>query len=538
MNLVITDEERFALLSEEAVRQRALLEPIIARVSALRRKGAKNGLTDQIREALEVASSEAEPIQKELKRIEKEMIEISGIPEELIELIEAAQISDPVDRTSRASVAGNQVGPTALLDDIVPECLDRLLDLVDPEWLRSEAEKGYRLGREFLQAPLVLIRGCRAESEVRPIHRFAQTLLVAKDFVQRDSYYDMFAGALLVPQLAALGLALPYLSTIGGEVGDRLSALVRNAGDSADATVYELLVAASCARAGRDVEFLTAAKKPTGEKTPDFRVHGYPFPVVVECKRRKAMLNTDLAEAERMKQLLACLRSACQHRGLWGVFEFRFSVPPEEVPIQEVVEAALRQPYARDPLEYLEYGWGKLAFRGTSSRVFVPDTPLYSPLFLQSVFGWNTDLPPHDGIACQVRATDERVVSEAREPLAVFWSNDDPNVFRRRARTAASLFKSALDQVGAGEVGIVYICYQEGDREKVADARTQYMAERLHEWAHQWTIQVPISVLTRIVPRPLGDGTPDLIETGLQYVSGVYGDPAWFQDFPTTVFTP
>ena len=91
-------------------------------------------------------------------------------------------------------------------------------------WLRAEGEKGYRVEPSLLREPLVLIRGNRVESELKPIHRFAQSLLVTRDFVRGELAFDWFAGALLVPQIVALGNSIEALSEVSGEVDERLSA--------------------------------------------------------------------------------------------------------------------------------------------------------------------------------------------------------------------------------------------------------------------------------------------------------------------------
>jgi hypothetical protein len=50
------------------------------------------------------------------------------------------------------------------------------------------------------------------------------------------------------------------------------------------------------------------------------------------------------------------------------------------------------------------------------------------------------------------------------------------------------------------------------------------------------SIRVPIAVLTRLYPRTLDHGTPDLIENSIR-LYGEHGDMLLFQDFPTNVFT-
>jgi hypothetical protein len=258
---------------------------------------------------------------------------------------------------------------------------------------------------------------------------------------------------------------------------------------------------------------------------------------VVECKRRQALTSADVQEAQRMREVFGALQTACARRGHWGVFKLRLSVTPADLPLQQVVDAGLRQPYARDPNKYVEYPWGRLAFNSLPSRLDVPLTRLYSPIFLFAVFGWDTDLPQYDGLACQVRNPGELLVTEARDPLALLWINEEPAAFRRRARPASALFGNAMQQIPPGEVGVIYICYQEGAPQSAADDRTRYMTERLGEWEHDWKVRVPISLLTRLVSRPLNHGSPDLVESGIRCVSDVYGDSAWFRDFPSVVFT-
>jgi hypothetical protein len=62
-------------------------------------------------------------------------------------------------------------------------------------------------------------------------------------------------------------------------------------------------------------------------------------------------------------------------------------------------------------------------------------------------------------------------------------------------------------------------------------------SDRIRDFEHSAKVRIPISVLCRLYPRPLNEGQPDLIESGVRYVSGVYGEPLLFKHFPTTVFT-
>jgi hypothetical protein len=362
-------------------------------------------------------------------------------------------------------------------------------------------------------------------------------LLVAQDHFEGQIGYDHFAGALLVPQAAALGAALGDLSDVTGEVAERIAALWRLPSTSTDATVYELLVAAASARAGRRVEFLPAGRGGQGVKMPDLRIHDYPFPLVIECKRRQTVTDNDLDEERRMQALFAELRAECRGRGFYGLFRLRLVVDPGSLPVREIVGAAMRQRLAFSPGRYTGYEWGEIAVIPLPSIVHMPPTPLYSPYFLHRVFDWDTDFPAYDGLICQVDRPKHLIVDRARAPIGLAWTNDSPEVFRRRARTAAALFGKAIQQIPAAEMGAVYICYQEGDREAVADDRTRFLRETMRGWTHSANIRVPLIVMSRIVPRPLRHGEPDLVETAIPFISDLTGGSVWLEDLPTTVFT-
>lgn len=88
-----------------------------------------------------------------------------------------------------------------------------------------------------------------------------------------------------------------------------------------------------------------------------------------------------------------------------------------------------------------------------------------------------------------------------------------------------------------GELGIVYVSHNEGGRSEVADMRVEAFGERIRGFEHSGKIRIPIAVLSRLYPRPLREGQPDLIESVVQYVSSTYGDPSLFEVYPTKIFT-
>ncbi|WP_354132065.1 hypothetical protein [Bradyrhizobium sp. RT4b] len=97
-------------------------------------------------------------------------------------------------------------------------------------------------------------------------------------------------------------------------------------------------------------------------------------------------------------------------------------------------------------------------------------------------------------------------------------------------------FSAASFQVPPGD-GLVYVSYNEGGRSEVADIRVQAFGERVQDFEHSAKSRIPIAVLSRFYPRPLHEGQPDLIESGVRYVSSSYGDPSLFELYPTRIFT-
>lgn len=132
---------------------------------------------------------------------------------------------------------------------------------------------------------------------------------------------------------------------------------------------------------------------------------------------------------------------------------------------------------------------------------------------------------------------DEAVIHNVRESIALVWKNVSRNALRKRTWAPTNLFGKGSLQVPAGEFGIIYVSYHEGARAEVADLRVQAFSERIQEFEHSAKIRIPIAVLSRLYPRALSEGQPDLIESGVRYVSGAYGEPKLFDLFPTTLFT-
>jgi hypothetical protein len=86
------------------------------------------------------------------------------------------------------------------LDDILRRGLDRLLSRVNPDWLRREAKKPYRLGSDFLTNPLHLVNGDYVGMNLNADvpQRFARMLLISQDHMMKRWDLDFFSAAMFV----------------------------------------------------------------------------------------------------------------------------------------------------------------------------------------------------------------------------------------------------------------------------------------------------------------------------------------------------
>jgi hypothetical protein len=481
---------------------------------------------------LEIIQEQASTLSARHKLVVEELQRLSGIPEEFFEVHENARIrGDAHDRIARDDLTVDKVAPTADIDTFLPTALERILRLVDPKWLRADQGEQHRLSEITTGQPLSLVKGLRRRSEFPKIHRFLQTLRVATDYMNGHPAYDHFAGALLVPQLTSLGAKLAAMSAVRG-VAERVEALWRGPGPGSDSVAYELLVAAACAERGRQIEFI----KPTIDKSPDLRRHD-PYPLVIECKRKRALSDYEIAEEAVMTRLFRVLDGDARSKGVWGRFTLALAIEAEMVPMGDVVASLLRQRLAARPARPLTYEWGSVAYEELPRHLFLPGkTRAYSPNMLSFAFGWNSDLPDWDGLICRVGCAGAAWIDEVDQPVGLLWSNKSQQATKKRSWSPLDAFGEATSQIPPGEFGIIYVAYQEETRAQIADLRTDSFVERIREWSHSGSIRIPIAFLTRLYPRALDDGKADLIENGVRLCSE-YGEPLLFEDFPTIVFS-
>ncbi|MGN4154870.1 hypothetical protein ACS0Y3_31385, partial [Burkholderia gladioli] len=394
------------------------------------------------------------------------------------------------------------------------------------EYRTLESGSPWRRGTDGL---LSIVKGVVPESEYPQIHRFAQGIGESRALLTNDPDYDMFAGASLIPQIARLAERLEVLSEIPGAM-KRIRSLWRGPSKDVDSTMFELLVAAGCAIKGRSVEFL----EPQGGKTPDLRCHD-PYPLVIECKRKRVLTEYEITEERAMRELFNKLETGAREAGMWGTFSLHLSVESKTAPTDEIVARLLQMRLAGDSDKTAIESWGTAAYTESARLVEIGDqTRIYSPVMLNAIFSWNSDLAEWDGLVCRVANHAELVVDMAEEPIGLLWVNSSEQAIKKRSWGPMSTLNEAIEQIPPGEFGIPYIAYQEGARSTIADMRTFNFSEWLKGCSHPANIRVPLGRIVRLYPRPLDHGAPDFIESSMSFIPD-YGDNVLPEMFPSNV---
>lgn len=514
---------------EEVDRCQQAFDALWPQVMALRRRYFVER-TDTAKAEMEAAIEVAQAARADLDAALAAMFEESGIaPDDLEE--KAEPIGDPFPRISRASIIDGAPPASAFIEDHLPQAIELIERHAPCGWLEREPADLFRLSDVKNGKPISIVKGVRLESE-RPVgHRLRQTITLAKDYLAHNPRYDHFAGALAVTQLAQLGLQFEALRSVEG-YQDRIDALF--SGAETDAIIFELLVAAACARKGRDMTFV----EPSNEKSPDLRCRDA-FNMVVECKRSSALTDYEVAEEARMRALFQHLHATTIERGQFGLFELTLRVEAREINIEDVVSTCLRQRLATHPERALDYAWGSVSFHALPARFDLQErTKAYSPVMLQEVFGWETEMPEWDGLICQIDAAPAAVIDRIRSPVGLAWKVEAEAAIVKRSRAPTNLFAKALTQIPRGEFGLVYVAYAEGARSDVADNRTQAFMDRIRDWEHDGGIRIPATFLVRQFPMPTGHGNPDMIENTVKLLNETGGGDDWiFREYPSAIYT-
>lgn len=525
------DKHAFQALASQAEAAEREIVAIVHRIADARRTFFQNP-TDEAKRKLKEIEEAGEAANGRLHDIVESMAALFELTDEELEAIAAAgKTGDTPPRYAREQLTADQVtpqGPT--VDALLAQSFNELLRLIPTSTLNEyrTLEPGAPWGKRT-NGLLSIVKGVVAESEYPRIHRFAQCISESHALLGNDPSYDMFAGASLIPQIARLAERLEVLSEIPGAM-KRVRSLWRGPSREVDSTMFELLVAAGCAVKGRSVEFL----EPRGGKTPDLRCYD-PYPLVIECKRKRVLTEYEITEERAMRELFEKLDAGAREAGIWGAFTLNLSVESRTAPVDEIVACLLRMRFAGKSGTRVTWPWGTAVYIESARLVNIGrNTRMYSPLMLKKVFAWNSDLAEWDGLICRVRNYEEPVVDLAEEPVGLLWANDSEQAIKKRSWGPMSTLSEAIDQIPPGEFGIPYVAYQEGARSAIADMRTFNFADWLKECSHSANIRVPLGRIFRFYPRPLEHGAPDFIESSMIFIAD-YGDDVLPGLFPPTV---
>ncbi len=511
-----------ALEADIATALRALVE---ARVRAARERTPEvRAEAERLREAVDQLLQR----QSALVDLIEASVELNGGPS-MQDLRPARTDNDPFDRRPRSSLKRQLVDQTADLDDCLPDALDAVLSLLPKGWLDAEPAEQFHLSARQDSGAISIVKGMRPEGEFPTGHRFRQALHACNDYLKVDPGYDHFAGATLVPQITQLGRKLEALGEVGGSA-ERIASLWKD--DKPDSTLFELFVAAGCIDRGTPVSFIPR----THEKTADLRSYR-PYPLLIECKRRQALNPYELAEEAIMRDIFERVFARAAPHGLYGRFSLTATVSADKLDPQEIADKLFAQRLAAHADRPLQYPWGEVAFQELPRRTTLPSqTKAYSPILLKRMFDWESDVPEWDGIVCRFDGPQAGFTDEARSPIGLVWKNLSEAALRKRAWAPVDLFQDATKQITPGEVGIIYVAYNEGARADIADDRYKRYEAWLQDMEHRGDIRLPINFLVRLFPRALDHGNPDLIESVVKFYNATYGDETLFDDFPAGVF--
>lgn len=530
-SLTDKDKHDFQAFVSQADAVEHELNAMLLRLAEARRSFFRNP-SDEAEQKMKELEEESASLSDRFNDIFGSMGALLELTEEEREAIEAAgETGDTPPRYAREQLSASQVAPTGeSLDALLAKSFDKLLGLIPTSTLNEYRALASDLrGGKGTNGILSIVKGVVPESEYPRMHRFVQCIGESHAWLTNDPGYDMFAGASLIPQVARLAERLEVLAELPGAM-KRLRSLWRGPSGDVDSTMFELLVAAGCALKGRSVEFL----EPRGGKTPDLRCHD-PYPLVIECKRKRILTEYELAEERAMRVLFEKLDVGARKAGMWGMFSLNLSVETRAAPVDEIVAGLLQLRFAGGPGVSVAWSWGTAAFTELGRHVNIDgNTRMYSPLMLNRVFAWNSDLPEWDGIICRVGNHEELEVDAAEEPVGLLWVNGSEQAIKKRSWGPMSTLNEAFEQIPPGEFGIPFVAYQEGARSAIADMRTFSFGEWLKECRHAANIRAPFGRIFRFYPRPLEHGAPDFIESSVSFIAD-YGDNVLPGLFPSGV---
>lgn len=418
------------------------------------------------------------------------------------------------------------------LDDLIPKAVERLLRDVDTGWLEAESKKPFRLTISDDRSVVNIVGGRRIEpcASFDSPQRYAQALLICQDHVSKQPNLDFWNLPILSVEVALLGMHIELLPELGDQAVKKYDQLSRMDDEQVSSTLYELLVGIAGIKHGLNLEMLEESH----DKTPDFRIHDLGVPTVAECKRKR-VCGQLRREAQRVHSLFLALQEPIYKKGSHCQICLDFSEDIEMVSEKDLIAAIEPLLSSYDDSPKVNLPWGTLQLYRLPYITSLDPTRLFAPNYLNRVFGWNDMV--WDGGVFAVDSPSSFIVSEARNPVCLFWRCRSEASMVKKARGVASSLGNAIKQVPDGEMGIIYLCYEEFGCEKVADGRTQRIIQESEGWYHRSSVNIPLVVLSRLYPRPHGAGNPDLIESSMPMLAG-HADKSILAEFPLNVFNP
>lgn len=445
---------------------------------------------------------------------------------------EPEAVTDEPARWWKEDLKHEAIPVSAWIEDTLEAGLGSLISRLPPSWWRRQQELRASAGYARLCESVALYGGVAGSRAPTSVHRYAYALMLAQDTLEKRNNYDIYEGSWLIPFVAALCTLLGPLREVKGGY-EKLDQLLSAPGDETESRLYEIIVAARCASLGRQVEFLD----PGAELTPDLRVHDLGFPAVVECKMQSRLSHHERLEFDTVQHVFRSLAARRMRHGLVGDLMIIFSKSLVEVPVPAIIETALRCTSGIDPYQTVREGWGSVSFAPLPPSVDLGAvTRLYSPDFMEQVFGWNSETSQYDGICAFAGNNQSIMVGRAELPFCLKWRSESPGAIDRKARSLASQLSEAFNQIPVGEAAFIYLAYQDVHRAAVADHRTQRYLDMVNQWEiRKRGINPQRIVLNRLYPNALHEGRPNLVESAIP--TGFREENVWAGTMPTRVFT-
>ena len=494
-------------------------------LKAAAKAGWEQSAAERANEALSEMMNAHKDFQDLLERAEQQLIaEGYVLPPE-------PPIAPPqIDRLWREDLEREKVPINAYIEDALADGLDFLISRLPQGWWKEQNQLREGAGDEHLRESVMLFGSVSESPLASPIHQYAYALMLAGDNLEGRKNYDIYSRAFLVPFIAKLcSLIDPLREAKNGF--DKLDELKLAPSGEIPSRLYELVVGGRCVLIGRDVEFLAADP---AEVSPDLRIHNLGFPTVVECKMQSRLSAHEKLEFVTMRELFSALAMG-PHR-LIGILSIVSTIPLEDVGIKTLLEASLKCVGGIDPYQSITEAWGTISFAPLDPTIDLSEpTRIYSPDFLEEVFGWNFETTDYDGICALIRNNRSITVLRAELPFCLRWRSEAEKSLDRKARSLASQLSEAFHQVPVGEAGFVYVAYEETHRAAVADRRTQKFLDQIAQWEiRKRGINPQLVVLNRLFLSASHEGRPNLVENAI-YTTFGRGN-SWREEMPISVF--